>query len=187
MEHHRWTYNKTINHISLTTHHQRIVERTWLMVNSCKYMGVQHTGKNIPKQFSKSYLLIFSDELNILADAMENHLGLRYTTHLINCHYHQKGSNAVCTSTVNIDFLRLQPIRKKYRRFNKVQIMRVIGNRQECAKQNNGWLCSTDFQRKDSKYRKRMRRNDKTKTKITTWIISPSPYCLLITKGRRWK
>ena len=51
------------------------------------------------------------DELNILADAMKNKLGLRYKTHLINCHCHHKGFNAVCKSSVNQAFLRLQPKR----------------------------------------------------------------------------
>ena len=52
------------------------------------------------------------DELNILEDAMEIHLGLRYTTYLINCHLHHKVFNAVCKSTVNIYFLIIQPNRK---------------------------------------------------------------------------
>ena len=38
-----------------TKHHQRIVERTWLMVNICKYMGVQYTGNNI-QHFGQPYL-----------------------------------------------------------------------------------------------------------------------------------
>ena len=44
---------------------------------------------------------------------MEKKLGLRYKTHLINCHRHRKGFNTVCKSTVNLDFLRLQPKRTK--------------------------------------------------------------------------
>ena len=39
---------------------------------------------------------------------MENILGLRYTTNLINCHRHQSGFGAACKSTVNLEFLRLQ-------------------------------------------------------------------------------
>ena len=54
------------------------------MVNRCKYMEQQYTGKHITKHFSKPYLLKNSDELNILADVIENHPGLRYTTYLIN-------------------------------------------------------------------------------------------------------
>ena len=77
------------------------------MVNRCKDMEQQYIGKNITKHFGQPYLLKFSDELNILADVMENYLGLRYTTHLINCHRHHEGFNAVCKSTVNISFLRL--------------------------------------------------------------------------------
>ena len=40
---------------------------------------------------------------------MENRLGLRYTTKVINCHRHQNGFDAVCRSTFNLAFLRLQP------------------------------------------------------------------------------
>ena len=58
------------------------------------------------------------DELNILADAMENKLGLRYKTHLINCHCHHKDFNVVCKSSVNQAFLRLQP---KITRIQKIQ------------------------------------------------------------------
>ena len=42
---------------------------------------------------------------------MENKLGLCYTTHIINCHRHYKGFNAVCNSTVNLALLRIQPKR----------------------------------------------------------------------------
>ena len=58
------------------------------------------------------------DELNLLADSMENRLGLTYTTKLINCHRHQNGFDAVCRSTVNLAFLRLQP---KITRIQKIQ------------------------------------------------------------------
>ena len=58
------------------------------------------------------------DEINILSDAMENKLGLRYTTHIINCYRHHKKINAVCNSTVNIAFLGLQP---KRTRIQKIQ------------------------------------------------------------------
>ena len=40
---------------------------------------------------------------------MENKPGLRYKTYLINCHRHHKDFNAVCRSTVNLAFLRIQP------------------------------------------------------------------------------
>ena len=39
----------------------------------------------------------------------ENHIGLHYTTHMINCHLYHEGFNAVCKSTVNVALLRLQP------------------------------------------------------------------------------
>ena len=49
---------------------------------------------------------------------MENRLGLRYTTKLINCHHHQNGFDAVCRSTGNLAFLRLAP---KITRIQKIQ------------------------------------------------------------------
>ena len=76
-------------------------------------MELLFTGKNITKHFGQPYLLKNPDELNILAYAMENHLVLSYTTHLINFHRQNKGFNAVCKSTVNLAFLRLQPNRTK--------------------------------------------------------------------------
>ena len=49
---------------------------------------------------------------------MENKLGLQYTTHLVSCRRHHKGFNAVCKSTVNLAFFRLQP---KRIRIQKIQ------------------------------------------------------------------
>ena len=85
------------------------------MVNRCKEMEQEYTGNNCTRHLGQPYLLSNPDELNILADAMENKLGLRYTAHLINCHQHHKGFNEVCNSTINSDFLILQPIIEKYR------------------------------------------------------------------------
>ena len=80
------------------------------MVNKCKEMEQEYTGNNnVTRHLNPPYLLSNLDELNILADVTENRLGLPYTTHLVNCHCHQNGFDAVCKSTVNIDFLRLQP------------------------------------------------------------------------------
>ena len=126
---------KATNHIGLTKHHRRTVEITWHMVHR----------KNITKYFGQRNLLIILYELNILSDAMENHLGLRYTTHLINCHRHREYFNAVCNCTVDLEFLRLQPKITKCRIFNKVWRMRVSRKKHDCAKRNNGWLSSTVF------------------------------------------
>ena len=49
---------------------------------------------------------------------MENRLGLRYTTLLINFHRHTHGDNAVSRSTVNLAFRRLQP---KITKIQKIQ------------------------------------------------------------------
>ena len=93
--------SRTIKHLGLTKHHQKIAEITWRMVNRWKEMELQYTGKTITKHFGQPYLLKFSDELNILEGAMETRLGLRYTTHLISSHSHQKGFNEVCKPTFN--------------------------------------------------------------------------------------
>ena len=49
---------------------------------------------------------------------MQNHIGLRYTTLLINCHCQTHGENAVSRSTVNLAFRRLQP---KITKIQKIQ------------------------------------------------------------------
>ena len=58
---------------------------------------------------------------------MEKRLGLRYTTHLINCHHYLNGFDAVCKSTVNLAFLRLQP---------KIKIIQKI---QQSTKDEGKW------------------------------------------------
>ena len=84
----------------------------------CKEMEKEYTGNNCTRNLGQPYILSNPDELNILADAMENKLCLRYTTLLINWHRHHKVFNAVCKSTVNLDFLILQP---KRTRIQKIQ------------------------------------------------------------------
>ena len=70
---------------------------------------------------------------------MENRLGLRYTTKLINCHRHQNGFDAVCRSTVNLAYLRLQP---KITRIQKIQqSTKNEGKRKEARQhQTKQWL-----------------------------------------------
>ena len=51
----------------------------------------------------------------MLANSMQNRLGLRYTTLLINFHRQTHGDNAVSKPTFNLAFRRLQP------RITKVQ------------------------------------------------------------------
>ena len=72
-------------------------------------MEQESTGNNDTRNLNPPYLLSNLDELNILTYLMENRLGLRYTTHIINCRRYRKGFNAVCKSTVNLAFLILQP------------------------------------------------------------------------------
>ena len=110
--------NKTIKHIGLTRHHRHKVERMWHIVLKCKEMEQDYTGNNFTTHLNPPYLLSDPDELNILANVLENRLGIRYTTHLINCHRHHNGFDALCKSTVNIAFLRLQP---KRTRIQKIQ------------------------------------------------------------------
>ena len=73
---------------------------------------------NVTSNLNPPYLLSNLDELNLLAYSMENRLGLRYKTQLINCHRYWNGFDAVCKSTVNLVFLRLQP---KITRTQKIQ------------------------------------------------------------------
>ena len=110
--------NKKIKHLGLTRHHRKTVERTWHMVNKCKEMEQQYIGNNFTRHLGQPYLLSNLDELNILAYTMENKLGLRYTTHLTNCHHYRNGFDAVFRSTVDLNFLRLQP---KITRIQKIQ------------------------------------------------------------------
>ena len=81
-------------------------------------MDQEYKGNNCTKRLNSPNLLSNLDELNIIADLMENRLGLRYTTHIINCHFHHNGFDALCKSTVNLAFLRLQP---KITRIKKIQ------------------------------------------------------------------
>ena len=102
--------NKTIKNLGLHRHHLKTVEKTWHMVNKCKEMNQEYrVNNNVTRHLIPYYLLSNLDELNLLADSMENRLGLRYTTKLINCHCHQNDFDAVCRSTVNLALLRLQP------------------------------------------------------------------------------
>ena len=89
------------------------------MVNKCKEMEQEYTGNNnVTRNLNQPYLLSNLDELNILANSMENRLGISYTTKLLNCHRYRNGFDAVCRSTVNLAFLRLQP---KITRIQKIQ------------------------------------------------------------------
>ena len=81
-------------------------------------MEQEYTRNNCIRHLGQHYLLSNLDELNILADAMENKLCLRYKTHIINFHRHHKVFNAVCKSTMNLAFLILQP---KITRIKKIQ------------------------------------------------------------------
>ena len=84
--------HKTMKHPGLTRHHRKTVERTWYMVNTSKEMEQQYTGNNnVTRHLNPPYLVSNVDELNILANSMENRLGLIYTTKLINCHRHRNG------------------------------------------------------------------------------------------------
>ena len=89
------------------------------MVNKCKEMDQEYTGNNnVTRHLNPPYLLSNLDELNILANLMENRLRISYTTQLINCHHYWNGFDEVCKSTVNLAFLRIQP---KITRIQKIQ------------------------------------------------------------------
>ena len=70
---------------------------------------VKYTGINVLKKHGRPYLLSSSYEIYMLADLMQNRLGLSFTTLLIICHRQTHGNNAVSRSTVNLSLRRLQP------------------------------------------------------------------------------
>ena len=80
MVHHRWNYKQNNKNIGLIRDYQRTVERTWHMVNKCKEMEQEYTGNNCTRHLVQPYLLSNMDELNILADAIENKIGLHYNS-----------------------------------------------------------------------------------------------------------
>ena len=132
--------NKTIKHLGLTRNHRKTVERTWHMVNKCIEMEQYYTGNNnVTRHLNPPYLLSNLYELNILVDSMENRLGLSYTTKFVNFHCHQNGFDAVCWSTVNLAFLRLQP---KITRIQKIQqVTKNEGKWKEARqRQTKQWL-----------------------------------------------
>ena len=85
---------------------------------SCIEKGVKYAGKNVTKNHGRPYLLSSSSEINLLANSMENPLGLCYRTLLIKCNRHTHGKNVVSRSTVNLSLMRLQP---KITRTQKIQ------------------------------------------------------------------
>ena len=90
---------------------------------------------NLTRHLNPPYLVSNMDELNLLANLMENRLGITYTTKIIHFHHHQNGSDAVYKSTVNKAFKRNQPRIKPPRKSQNLQGKIVSGKRQECAKQ----------------------------------------------------
>ena len=80
------------------------------MVNKYKEMKQEFKRNiNVASNLNPSYLLSNLDKLNLHAASMENILGRMYKTQLINCHCRLNGFDAVFRSTVNLEFLRLQP------------------------------------------------------------------------------
>ena len=79
--------------------------KLWISVNTKEWITQEKNSKHIVRL----YLIKDSNELNIIADYMENRLGLRYKTSLINWHQKIQVFDAVCNSTVNLDFQRIQP------------------------------------------------------------------------------
>ena len=51
---------------------------------SCIEWGVKYTGENGTNNYVRTYLVKYSIEINVLANAMQNLLGLHYTMLLIN-------------------------------------------------------------------------------------------------------
>ena len=107
--HRRGPITQTIDNFSLNPNHWRSVKHTRKTLISCIEKGVKYTGGNVTKKHGRPYLLSSSSEINLLANSMQNRLGLRNTTLVINFHRHTHGENTVSKSTVNLYFRRLQP------------------------------------------------------------------------------
>ena len=71
--------------------------------------GVKYTVNNETKNNGRPYLLSSSYEINIIANSMEIHIGLRYTTLLISCRRRTNDENELCRSTVTLAYRRLLP------------------------------------------------------------------------------
>ena len=56
------------------------------------------------RYYGTPYLVNPFSEINMLANSMQNHIGLRYTTLFINYNCQTQGNNAVNRSTVNLAF-----------------------------------------------------------------------------------
>ena len=126
-------------------------------------MEQEYTRNNCIRHLGQHYFLSNLDELNILADAMENKLCLRYKTHIINFHRHHKVLNAVCKSTMNLAFLILQPKITRIKKIKQVTKNEVKWKESRQRETKNGLLCSTDFQRIKSKYISQLRKNIRQK------------------------
>ena len=94
------------------------MEHTWKTMVSYLEKWVNYTGKNVTKKHGRPYLLSSSSEINLVANSMVKLIFLRYTTLLITCHCQTHCDNAVCRSTVNLAYRRLQP---KITRIQKIQ------------------------------------------------------------------
>ena len=85
------------------------MEHTQKTVISYIEQVVKYKGINVLKKHGRPYLLSSSYEIYMPANLMQNRLGLRYTTLLINCHRQTHGNNSVSRYTVNLALRRLQP------------------------------------------------------------------------------
>ena len=121
---------QTIDHFYLNPNHHRSVEHTRKTLISCIEQGFKYTGRNVTKKYGRAYLLSPSSEITIVENSMQNRLGLRYTTLLINFHCRTCGDYSVSKATVNLAYRRLQPKITKIRKYNKERRMRVCGKRQ---------------------------------------------------------
>ena len=105
--------NKTIKYIGLTRHHQKTVEVNFVMW----LIGVKKCSKSTQEIIVQGIWVnhnFYQIRMNEIFLQMQwKKRGLRYTTHLINCHCHHTSFNTVCKSTVNLAFLRIQSNRTR--------------------------------------------------------------------------
>ena len=75
----------------------------------CIEQGIRYTGGGGTGKSGIPRLVNSSSEINMLANSMQNRLGLRNTTILINCHCQTKVGNAVSRSNFNLAFRKILP------------------------------------------------------------------------------
>jgi hypothetical protein len=90
---------------------RNVVARVLDQAHTLAAMGSIYNGeRQRPREFSKFLIAPASEDMQIIADAMESGFGLRLTKELLNEHRQQKNLPTVGLTTVWMAYLRLKPV-----------------------------------------------------------------------------